>query len=340
MKILAIADTHLGFQTGRTSEAREFVVDNVFRAFSYTMELAVEKRFDYILHGGDVFNRSSPNPKEVQRFFTKVEHVLDNNVGFVMVPGNHDRAHLPDSLLKYYYPNYHCFNKFSEFNIGDITIIGFPFEYNDPKSIFNKVKLIANNNPNRKYIALCHQLFYGAVFGPHNFRFTLQNDVIPHNKLPKNLQLVITGHIHRAQSLSNGRVVYPGSTERTHHFEVIEPKGYLEIDVTDDSINTNFIELPSSNIQVLEYNINKNPIPFELIDDELGSPNCRTLIRFYGRKLRSEEIVAYYTRYTANNWPLLSFSPNKPDRELKQLYSNYDSNFNFAYEVDKTSILL
>ena len=54
--------------------------------------------------------------------------------------------------------------------------------------------------------------------------------------LPENLKLVISGHIHKAQSLCNGKVVYPGSTERTHHFEIIEPKGYLIIDM--DIINT------------------------------------------------------------------------------------------------------
>ncbi|MCE7734309.1 MAG: hypothetical protein GPJ54_05470 [Candidatus Heimdallarchaeota archaeon] len=339
MKILAIADTHLGFQVGRTAEARKFISENTFSAFSNIMEIAIEKKYDFVLHGGDVFNRSSPDSKEVQKFYTKVERVLDEGIGFVMVPGNHDRAHLPDSLLKFYYNKFYCFNKFSQFSLGDISVIGFPFEYNDPKAVFNKITKIAEKNPKQLYLVLCHQLFYGAVFGPHNFRFTLQNDVIYPKNLPENLKLIITGHIHRAQSLSKGRVVYPGSTERTHHFEIIEPKGYLEIDINHDFIKIKFNEIPTTEIKVLEYNIQNDRIPFNLIDNDLGSPRCRTLVRFFGRQLDSEEIKACYTRYNAKNWPLLSFSPNKNNRTLRQLYSNYDSEFIFQNKLVKTSVL-
>ncbi|MHA2028665.1 MAG: metallophosphoesterase family protein, partial [Candidatus Kariarchaeaceae archaeon] len=252
MKLLAIADTHLGHKAGRTAEARKYIADAMFNSLSSIVQIAKREKYDFVLHGGDVFNRSSPEKREIYRFFNLVEGLLDDDIGFIVAPGNHDRSRLPDSLFRYYYKNYFCFNKFSTFNLGDIGIIGFPFEYKDPRAVFNKVKTIALNNAKKKYIILCHQLFYGATFGPHNFRFTLQNDVIQTQKLPDNLKLVITGHIHKAQLLANGRVAYPGSTERTHHVEIIEPKGYLSIECADDFIDLQFKEVPTTEMKVLE----------------------------------------------------------------------------------------
>lgn len=329
MKLLAIADTHLGLKVGRTANTRKFIADQMFNSFCNVLDIAKKEKVEYVIHGGDVFNRSNPEKKEISRLFTKIEDLLNDDIGFVMVPGNHDRAHLPDSLLRFYYDNYYSFNKFSEFTINGSTIIGFPFEYKSPRTIFNKVLKKVQQNPKRKYIALCHQLFFGATFGPHNFRFTLQNDVINPTKVPDNLDLIISGHIHKAQSLSKGKVVYPGSTERTHYVEIIEPKGYLLIDSKEDSTNVNFKKLESSPMKVLEYNIEDTKIPFHKIDDDLGSPKCRTLVRFYGRKMNSEEIKSCYVRYSVNEWPLLSFSPTKTDHELKALYSNYNESFQF-----------
>jgi DNA repair exonuclease SbcCD nuclease subunit len=79
-------------------------------------------------------------------------------------------------------------------------------------------------------IMLCHQLFDGSTFGPHNFVFRKHHGAITQEQIPSAIDLVVTGHVHKAQSLYNGKVVYTGSIERTSFVEIIEPKGYLLID--------------------------------------------------------------------------------------------------------------
>ena len=329
MKLLTIADTHLGLKTGRNAKARKHVADLMYNSFSNVLDIAKKEKVDYVIHGGDVFNRSNPEANEVSRLFNRIETLLNDDIGFVMVPGNHDRAHLPDSLLRFYYDDYYNFNKFSEFRINGLSLIGFPFEYNSPRVVFQKIIKKIQQNPKKKFIAICHQLFYGATFGPHNFRFTLQNDVINPTNLPENLKLIISGHIHKAQSLCGSKVVYPGSTERTSYVEIIEPKGYLLIDINDNGLEVGFNKIQTSPMKVLEYDIKDQKIPFHQIDDDLESPLCRTLVRFYGRKLKEEEIKSCYVKYSVNEWPLLSISPTKSDRKLQVLYNSFNKKFHF-----------
>lgn len=332
MRILATADSHFGYIFGRTTQTKNIITKHMFDSFEYIIESARKEKVDLILHGGDFFNRSKPKKKVVSKAFNLVAKLSDNAINFVAIPGNHDRSSLPETLLNYFRKNVYLLNKYSIAEIDDLTIIGFPYTDN-PIIPFQKISKFAKNNPSKKIIVLCHQLFDGASFGPHNHIFTNRPDAIQTYTLPRNIKVVISGHIHRAQKLQNNKVFYPGSIERTSFMEVVENKGYLLLEFKDDFFSIDFCEIPSIPMEVKEVVISKSTLLSSELNGYEINPNVRFLLRLTGRKLTENEIKFLWVNYPANEYPLLSFSPKKPNIKLRRLFSENQSSLspNISY---------
>lgn len=329
LRLLAIADTHLGLKTGRTVRAREKIYNSMFDAFEKTLLDAREKKVDYILHAGDLFNRSKPPKNVIARAFQLIENLVSDDIGFIIVPGNHDRGKLPDTLLPFYYEQLHIIRNFTTIKIEDVNVIGFPFERNSTRDIIDKINKIASMRSKEQFIVLCHQVFKTAWFGPHQHYFLYSDDAISTHALPSNIRLVITGHIHRAQSLQRKRVVYPGSTERSSFVETIEPKGYLDIKLDSDYHKIEFCKIPSYPIKVVEIPLNGFPLIPSNVEEFLPQPEIRTLLRLTGRKLTQLEIDNLLRHFHRQSWPLLSITPISTEKRLQALYNKYHRKFIF-----------
>ncbi|MFH0809497.1 MAG: metallophosphoesterase, partial [Pseudomonadota bacterium] len=92
MRVLFLADTHLGFddplhtRVERRRRGPEFY-DNFRRA----LQPARNGEVDVVIHGGDIFFRSKVRPDVVQEALGIIAEVTDRGVPFVLVPGNHER---------------------------------------------------------------------------------------------------------------------------------------------------------------------------------------------------------------------------------------------------------
>ena len=179
---------------------------------------------------------------------------------------------------------------------------------------------MVSRNKKQRSIILCHQLFSGASFGPHQFTFKEQHGAIDINYFSSNISLFISGHIHRAQALNDGLVVYPGSLERTSFVESIEPKGYLLIDIEDDYLKINFKQIPSDPMDVFEVNILNNELDLDFLISKITPGLRRTLLRFTGRELASEELQILSENFPPKVYPLLIISPRFPKQLVKPLY--------------------
>ena len=320
MRIVATADTHFGFEYGRTAVAKKESIERMNLAFENVLNEAVSKKADLVLHGGDMFNRSSPKKVVIKKAYDIIHKFAENDIPLVAIPGNHDKSVLPESLINHFNNNIYFMNKLTLLGLSEVAILSFPFEGNSPRNIFKKVAKIAKENPAQKIIVLCHQLFDGACFGPHNHVFTNKIDTLETEKLPENVLLVITGHIHRSQKLQNSRVFYTGSIERTSFMEITEPKGYLLIDIEDDFHKVQFCETKSIPMEVLEIDIKNTAMLSSAIEEENIEINSRTLIRFINRDLSDNEIKFLWVRFSAKEYPLLRFSPRNPKIILRKLY--------------------
>ena len=329
MRILATADSHFGYEFGRTTEAKNQTMQRMFEAFGDVLQYAKSESVDLVLHGGDMFNRSQPKENIVSKAYGLIRNLADDEIPFIGIPGNHDRSQLPESLLNFINKDIHLVNKHSSIEVNDIVILGFPFISKNPHLILSRARRIAEENLGKSFLILCHQLFNGAMFGPHQHVFKNRPDTLVTKDLPSNVKIILSGHIHRSQVLQNRRVFYTGSLERTSFMEIVEPKGFLLIELEKDYFDVKFQKIKTLPMEVKELDISNEKKISKIIDQHYPDCGVRTQIRFIGRKLTEDEIKFLWAYLPAKEFPFLSFSPKKSTHALRELYGNSDVHFQF-----------
>jgi exonuclease SbcD len=108
-------------------------------------------------------------------------------------------------------------------------------------------KLIAQAKPELPLILTAHAGVQGARYGSER-AVMLGQDLVLGGKIvaDKRLDYVALGHIHKHQSLDDGRhppIVYPGSIERVDFGEVKEQKGYVLAEVSRGHTEWRFVPL-------------------------------------------------------------------------------------------------
>ena len=253
VKIIFLADSHLGFDfpLRPQKEKRRRGID-FFNNFDFILDYAKTNKADLVIHGGDLFFRTRvPNPI-IDMVYERIFNFAQTGIPISIVPGNHESSKLPVSLFMqhaniYYYTKSQIFQ--FRLNKIDIDIAGFPCVRNDVKSVFPGIISEIQGQLRAEAVKLLcmHQSIEGAQVGPANFTFRQGYDVIAIDDLPNNFDLILSGHIHRAQVLytrNKTPVIYPGSIERTAFAEKDEEKGFYEIDInTQKECSFRFIKL-------------------------------------------------------------------------------------------------
>lgn len=239
--MLLCADTHLGFDFPfRPRVRRRRRGEDFFRNFERIVERALAGDVDLVVHGGDLLYRSRVPARLVEMAFVPLRRLADAGVPVVVVPGNHERSHIPYALLAMHH-NIHVFDRPRCFSLDvrgfTVTVVGFPYCREGVRDRF--VDLVARasaaGEPSDIRLLCMHHCFEGATVGPHDYTFRRAPDVVQAADLPGDFAAVLSGHIHRFQVLTDdlagaplrAPVLYPGSIERTSQAEVNEPKGFL-----------------------------------------------------------------------------------------------------------------
>jgi len=243
VRIRFFSDTHLGFdypikpRIDRRRRGKDFF-DNFYRILNGS----ADSNIDLLVHGGDLFFRNRVHPKIIDLVYGALFEFADRGVPIVIVPGNHERSKLPESLYLSH-PNIHVFARpmTFPFRIRDtqVAVSGFPFERDNIKGRFrNRLDQTGWQEAGGDIRLLClHQAVEGARVGPVNYTFRSGLDVIRFQDLPDGFQAILAGHVHRQQVLTDRRrssraarrVIYAGSTERTSFAEKDEDKGFFDI---------------------------------------------------------------------------------------------------------------
>jgi len=328
IKVLLLADTHLGFDLpSRPRVEKRRRGPDFFANTRLALEPARRGQVDLVIHGGDLLYRSKVPPGLVIEALEPLLEVADQGVPVVLVPGNHERSALPYPLLASH-ANLHILDqpKTVELTINGMRVAagGFPCERDNIRDRFSA--LVAECGVfavGADLRLLCiHQTVEGSRVKGYTFRSGA--DVIRGRDIPAGLAAVLCGHIHRSQVLTRdlagnqlaAPVLYPGSVERTSLAERDEPKGYLILEFEADAEGGGrlerweFRELPARPMFALTIEATDlGPEALEnLIRDELGqfpieavvdlriegklSPASREVIRAAGlRRLHPETMT-------------------------------------------------
>ncbi len=259
IRILLLADTHLGFdlparpRVERRRRGHDFLAN-----YAAVLDPALTGEIDIVVHAGDVFDRPNVDSTVAYQALEPLRRVAERGVPVFVVPGNHERAHLPHARFAAH-PNVHLFDIARTFVVEirgiRLALAGFPYERSKVRSRF--AELLRQSEWQQERAAhrlLCmHQCVEGATVGPSDFRFTSGDDVVRLHDIPSEFRAVLSGHIHRHQVLTTdlrGRrldapVLYPGAIERTSVAEIDEPKGFMVVHVGERGARWEFRQLPA-----------------------------------------------------------------------------------------------
>lgn len=273
MRILLLADTHLGFDYAFNPRiVRRRRGPDFFRNFVKVLEPACRHEIDLVVHAGDILYRSRVPPRLVDMAFEPLRAVADLGIPVYIVPGNHERSNIPFRILAAH-ENIHIFDEPAAFCLEKkgfrLALAGFPFIRDGIRKKFTSlVRSTAYQNVDADAYVLCiHQSVDGCTMGPRDYMMRGGDDVVDIHTIPSMFCCVLSGHMHRSQILETDPgghvvqvpVVYPGSVERTSFAEKDEKKGYITMEIHRSGAGRTqlhtltFHELPTRPMISLEY---------------------------------------------------------------------------------------
>ena len=250
MKILHISDTHLGYSAYRklTEEnINQREMDN-YLSFEKVIDKTLLIKPDIVIHSGDLFDSVRPNNRAITISIKQILRLSENDIPFIIISGNHEQPKLKETghifsifeHIKNVYPVYKLEYEKFQFSINgeSIKIHAIPQTLSKEDFInnLNKIKLDSNKDFN---ILILH----GAIKGIKEFKMNEFNElIIPDNYLKKKFDYIALGHYHKYSKISNN-CQYSGSTEHFSFSESKDEKGFIEIILKKNNINTKFIKI-------------------------------------------------------------------------------------------------
>ncbi|HVO09138.1 MAG TPA: metallophosphoesterase [Vicinamibacteria bacterium] len=271
LRVLFVSDTHLGFDlpTAPRVDRRRRGPD-FFACFELALAPALRGEADVVVHGGDLLFRSRVKAALVARALQPLLRVAQSGVPVLLVPGNHERSALPYPLLAAH-EELHVFRRPGTVVIERrglrVAFAGFPYAP-DVRRRFPSLLLATGYRqvPADARVLCLHQCVEGATCGPPpGYTFRDGDDVVAGCDLPRDVAVVLCGHVHRHQVLRRdlgGRplpspVVYAGAVERTSFAEREESKGHIVAEVAAGGpggrlLAWDFRPLPARPMRVLD----------------------------------------------------------------------------------------
>lgn len=283
IKFIHISDTHLGFSLPSekggsfvfTRSRGQNLVNNMKKVF----KAAKEEKVSFIIHTGDLFNRDYP-PNHVLKIARTEISKIAQTIPLYFVPGNHERSRFAYNTLSKSIPGLNVFTKpktyIQTINGKRIAISGFPFtsfirdSFSNLLRQTNYKKVIEYSHT---HILCLHQLIEDAKTGIEDYQFNTKNPhVVRRCEIPKSINYVGAGHIHRYQVLypineqyEKQKIIYSGSLGRINLSERNEDKGYVVGRIEDDgSVSHKFVTLPVKEFPIRDLDITNIFSPKEI----------------------------------------------------------------------------
>ena len=248
MRILQISDTHLGAKLNARGPAGWSRADDHFEAVRAALRPAFRGEVDLVVHAGDVFDRSAPPRRDVERA-ADLFRAVAQRVPVVGIAGNHDRKGiqrwLPHRSLRFVDRADVVEQNGRRFGL-------LPF-HRRAEDFAHEVARLLRSGP--LDLLFCHAAFAGSRVPGFTFRVAppgsrRHTDVVGLRHLEAAgvpldaIGAIGSGHIHPRQALRLGplEVVHGGSTERTSFSEAGQRKGAVIWDLSGDGPTWHFVD--------------------------------------------------------------------------------------------------
>jgi DNA repair exonuclease SbcCD nuclease subunit len=241
MKIVHIADTHLGYSAynKRAENGYNQREEDVINSFIEAIDKIIDLKPEVVLHCGDLFDSVRPTNRIVSKGIEQLLRIYNNKIPLVLISGNHETPKqlytgsifnifealgLKKELFKIVYKD-----KYEIFKIDGLTVHAIPQCSNDAifKSELKKIEF----NPGKNVLML-----HAGVSGMREFSHGESNELlVDYEWLNKSeFDYVALGHYHNCVMVAKNSW-FCGSSERMSFNEAGCVKGFLEVDLTGEA---------------------------------------------------------------------------------------------------------
>ena len=249
MKIVHIADTHLGYSAYRKISENGFNQreEDVILSFLDAVDKIISLKPDVVLHCGDLFDSVRPTNRIVRIGIEQLLRIYNAKIPLVLISGNHETPKqlykgsiysifealpLDKKLFNIVYKD-----RYETFMFDDLTVHAIPQCASDEifKEELKKIKL----NPDTKNVLMLH----AGVTGMKEFSHGESNELlVDYDWLNRSkFDYVALGHYHGCVNVARN-AWFSGSNERMSFNEVGQAKGFLEVDLEKEA-KTNLIQV-------------------------------------------------------------------------------------------------
>ncbi len=250
MKILHVADTHLGFSAYRkaTQDGINQREIDIYNAFEQFIEYAIKAKPDLIIHAGDLFDNVRPNNRAITFAINQIVKLSKNKIPIIIISGNHEHPKIRETghifsvfdHLENVYPIYNSKYEKIQFKIQDKKLIihAIP-QCNSKKEFDEELKKLTPDKTADYNILVSH----GSVTGVKNFTMNEFNElIIPTKIFSRDFDYIALGHFHKYTKLAEN-AFYAGSTENLTFADANEKKGFIELTLLQNNLKHSFIEI-------------------------------------------------------------------------------------------------
>ncbi|MCI0497064.1 MAG: exonuclease SbcCD subunit D [Thermoplasmata archaeon] len=240
MRLLHVSDTHLGFRQysrlareddGAFAGLNQREVD-VYVAWRWAVDLAIEKGVDVVVHAGDLFDAPRPSNRALAEAIEGIKRLGDAGIRFVVVAGNHSTPRLRQTgsvfrVLEHLTNAHAIYRGYGSVIIDGVAFHGVPHAYDDALRDEMVARLVRDPAADRN-VAVLH-CFVSGVGQSHYAEISQM--VVDDGALPRDFDYIALGHLHQHHAGITGNGIYSGSLERFSFSEVKDAKGAVLVDL-------------------------------------------------------------------------------------------------------------
>ena len=238
MKIVHLADTHLGYSAYRKISENGFNQreEDVILSFLDAVDKIISMKPDIVLHSGDLFDSVRPTNRIVSIGIEQLLRIYSAKIPLVLISGNHetpkqlykgsiyaifDALPLDKKLFNIVYKD-----RYESFRFGDVTVHAVPQCPNDDvfRAELKKIKM----DRGTKNVLMLHC----GVTGMKEFSHGESNELLVDYQWlnESEFDYVALGHYHGHVKVAENSW-FSGSSERLSFNEAGQAKGFLVVDL-------------------------------------------------------------------------------------------------------------
>jgi DNA repair exonuclease SbcCD nuclease subunit len=238
MKIVHLADTHLGYSAYRKISESGFNQreEDVILSFLDAVDRIIAMKPDLVLHSGDLFDSVRPTNRIVSIGIEQMLRIYSAGIPLIMISGNHetpkqiykgsiysvfDALPLDRKLFNIVYKD-----RYESFRYGEVLVHAVP-QCPDDKTFQAELKKI-KMDPEAKNVLMLHC----GVTGMKEFSHGESNELlVDYEWLNRSkFDYVALGHYHGHVKVAEN-AWFSGSSERMSFNEAGQAKGFLVVDI-------------------------------------------------------------------------------------------------------------